>query len=640
MKIRAHHITAPIEVQTRAEGDTSTDLRIDVTFATPTPVRRYNWRAGEEFNEVLEISKKAIDGTRLTAGAPLLDSHGSYRIADQIGVVESWSIDGDRARATVRISNRAELAGLRQDISDGIVKNVSVGYKVNAYRREAVEEGKTPQYTATSWTPMEISLVTVPADHLAGIGRANPEGEEFDVLVENELRMEKETPTGLEQQPTTPQQPQVDAAAIRAEAAKAERERANLIVNAVRSAKLDTALADTLIADGVTVDQARARVIEELAKQDQAPARTEVKIGADGDQKRAAAMSDGLMLRAGYAPAEVAPGAASFRGLSMLRLADEYLRSQGVNTSGMSDSQMAMEAMKRRSVSGAMGTSDFPTILGNTIGRVLRADYEAQQRTFQPFTRRGTASNFKNLTRAQISGLVGDFEQVVEGGEYKRGTMTEAAETYKVLKYGRTIALTWETLIDDDLDAFSRIPRAVAVAAADKQSDMIYSILSTNANMYDGAALFVAGHGNLAGAATGITTAGLAAARAAMRKQTGLDGRKINVQAKYLICGPDKEEEALQILNATIVATKTTDTNTFRGSLELIVDPRITGNTWYLSANPSAIDTIEYAFLDGQPELFTEMREGFEIDGMEIKARMVFGCKALDWRGLYKNAGA
>jgi hypothetical protein len=107
-----------------------------------------------------------------------------------------------------------------------------------------------------------------------------------------------------------------------------------------------------------------------------------------------------------------------------------------------------------------------------------------------------------------------------------------------------------------------------------------------------------------------------------------------------MVVGPDKETEAQKLLQATIVATKTADTNIFQGYVSLVVDPRVTGNKWFLMASPGSIDTIEYSFLAGEPELFTEQENGFDIDGVTIKARMVFGAKALDWRGMYYNAGA
>jgi len=74
--------------------------------------------------------------------------------------------------------------------------------------------------------------------------------------------------------------------------------------------------------------------------------------------------------------------------------------------------------------------------------------------------------------------------------------------------------------------------------------------------------------------------------------------------------------------------------------LQVIVEPRITDYAWFLSADTAMVDTIEYAFLDGEQELFTEQRTGFDVDGIEIKARMVFAAKAIDHRGLFKNNGA
>ena len=61
---------------------------------------------------------------------------------------------------------------------------------------------------------------------------------------------------------------------------------------------------------------------------------------------------------------------------------------------------------------------------------------------------------------------------------------------------------------------------------------------------------------------------------------------------------------------------------------------------WFGAAEPTTIDTIEYAYLEGSEGVFTETRNGFSVDGVEIKCRHVFGAKAIDYRGLFKNAGA
>ena len=78
-------------------------------------------------------------------------------------------------------------------------------------------------------------------------------------------------------------------------------------------------------------------------------------------------------------------------------------------------------------------------------------------------------------------------------------------------------------------------------------------------------------------------------------------------------------------------------------TLAPISEPRLdaaSATAWYLAASPNQIDTIEYAYLEGQQGAYIETRNGFDVDGVEIKCRLDFGAKAIDWRGLYKNPGA
>ena len=110
---------------------------------------------------------------------------------------------------------------------------------------------------------------------------------------------------------------------------------------------------------------------------------------------------------------------------------------------------------------------------------------------------------------------------------------------------------------------------------------------------------------------------------------------------KFLVVGPDKEQEALKLIQGVIVPNTVADVNTVRGmGLEMIVEPRITGNKWFGIAQPGIIDTFEYAFLRDEPEIFTEQEESFTSDAISYKVRTTFGTKAIDHRGMYYNPGA
>ena len=104
--------------------------------------------------------------------------------------------------------------------------------------------------------------------------------------------------------------------------------------------------------------------------------------------------------------------------------------------------------------------------------------------------------------------------EVGESGEFKRGTLGESKESYKVKTYGRVVAITRQTLINDDLDAFTRIPAMYGNSIAQLESDVVWSIITANPAMADGNALFHTTHKNLAGTGTALDVSSVGAARA------------------------------------------------------------------------------------------------------------------------------
>jgi len=328
-----------------------------------------------------------------------------------------------------------------------------------------------------------------------------------------------------------------------------------------------------------------------------------------------------------------------FRGFNLNDLARDCVERAGIRARGLSKQEIAIRAMH--------STSDFPLVLENVVTKSLRAGYAGSQRTFTAFSRQATLPDFKQISRVQLGGAP-NLKRVEEGAEYEFGTIGEGAEKYAVQKYGRIVAITWETVINDDLDALTRIPQAFGASAADLESDIVYAILNGNPSMADDVALFHANHGNL-GTAAALADAldptkanPLAEMRKLMLLQKGLEGRYITVRPRYLVVPPELEEVALKATNATILANRAVDVNVVGPTLVAIVEPRLhDGSTsaWYAAAEPNTIDTIEFAYLQGHEGVFTETRNGFEVDGVQVKCRHVFGAKAIDFRGLFKNAG-
>lgn len=201
------------------------------------------------------------------------------------------------------------------------------------------------------------------------------------------------------------------------------------------------------------------------------------------------------------------------------------------------------------------------------------------------------------------------------------------------------IAQCAATSDDDLLAALSDFSSMIATRAAADENKQAYGILAANAPLSDEVALFHGDHGNLASAPSTIDGANVALAVAQLRAQKSLDGLALNLAPAYLVVGPAREVAARQLL-AAITATKASDVNVWSGFAELIVDAEITGNAWYLFANPGAAPTVVYGYVAGSegPQVRTE--RDFDTQAVKVAAGLDFAAGAIDFRGAVKNAGA
>lgn len=589
-----------------------------VVFSTGARVLRKPFLE-EPFFEELSLDPAHVRLDRLNNGAPLLDSHKRGDLSGQIGVVESATVDGKQGTAVVRFSDREDVRPVFDDVQAGVVRNVSIGYVVHAWRDITGPDDKHPVKLAVDWEPYEISLVTVGADAAAGVRSADMETEDM----------------GDKTKPNTP------------ETSPRERKRAAAIVAACRAAGLGIDYAEELLASDLSLDQARARILDELASRgDAAPTYTQRATGDmlregrnlqtfDNPEFRRDAMAEALACR--HTAATPSESAREFMHLRLVDMARLCLEDAGVRTR-----LLGPVAIMERALGGLGTTSDFPQLLGSTGNRILRQAYDAAPSGLKQVARETTAADFRAKT-ALMLGEMPELLEVNEHGEFTHGGAAEASESYSVRTFGRIFGLSRQALVNDDLGAFSQMNVRLGRAAAEFEAKFLADLLLSNPTMSDGKALFSTSHKNLEGTGSVITVASLSNARAAMRLQTGLDGKTvINAQPRFIVTPATQETVAQQVV-ADIQAATVGDVNPFGGRLEVVVEPRLDGTStkaWYLFADPAVIDTLEYAHLeDAQgPQLF--LKEGFSVDGVEFKVRDDFGAGFLDWRGCYKNPGA
>jgi len=428
---------------TRAKVDASTFNReartVEVTFATPTPVRTYYYEIGD-YMEVLSCDPAHVNLTRLKNGAPVLDNHDKYGSVRKsvVGVVEdAWIAEGV-CRAKIRFSDASpEDIELMNKVADGIITGVSVGYDVHKYQLiRAVDDTSLPTYTAIDWEGTEISFVPVQADlnsrvrsesettHEAIIEDVTPVAEpEPEPVAETEPATEEITDPETEDNTNKNNNEMTEEeiqAAKKAERA-AERTRITGIRSHVRALKLPDTFADQLIEEDVDIATAGQRALAEWEKANPYNPNPAAGGTPDAADRTRAAMANALTLRINPASAKVmgeenVRAAADYKGMSFLRFAEESLVSSGMNTRGLTSRQIATAALGGR-VRGLHHTTDFPLLLLDTVNRTLLASYEQVERTFLAWARRGSMKDFRPTTRARLSELLGGFD-VVRGRHF------------------------------------------------------------------------------------------------------------------------------------------------------------------------------------------------------------------------------
>jgi ATP-dependent Clp endopeptidase proteolytic subunit ClpP len=472
----------------------------------------------------------------------------------------------------------------------------------------------------------------------------------FSKAPTNKLLMRAQTETSTREgndMPETQNKPDASQAAnedaLRAEGAVAERKRSTDIRAAVASAGLSMDYADELIDSGVDIDGARAQVIDKLAeersKQPDTQAQHSVAPGQDQSEKMVEGATAALMDRCGYERME---GGNEFRGLTLRELARAMLDAHNVPSRGLRPMDMVKMAMTHSS-------GDFVNILANVAYKSMMKGYEEAEETFQRWTVPGTLTDFKVHNRVDLNTFP-SLREVRPGAEYKYITIGDRGVTLKLATYGEMFSINRQAIINDDMNVFTKVPQKMGRASIRTVGDLAYAVLTDNAALADGIALFHANHGNLAGAGAAPSTTTISAGRTAMGKQKDPDqnAHALNIRPSYIL-GPLELQDSLQTLMsaewnpAEGGTTSFREPNVVRNMAEVVTDARLSTDSataWYLAANPNVYDTVEVSYLDGVQTPVLEQREGWNIDGVEFKIRMDAAVTPLDFRGLYKNAGA
>lgn len=602
----------------RAAADSETRT-IPITFASDAPIVGPHGAM-----ERLSHAKGAVDMSRAENGLPLQVSHNGLDLP--VGRVEHVRIIDGKSKGIARFSKSDRAQELWSDVVDGIITDVSVGAHILRWG-DIHDDGSI---TAEQWRPIEVSLVAVGADPAAGINRTI-EQTEGHAMSSATLTDENK---GTDERKRAQEIEAIFAGLDGESWIKMERDalRAGTSVDVVRTQVFDALKSGA----APTVDTSHGDTV--------------IRAGADGLETWLTDAEKALHVNFGLADATERNAAIDNElcGMSLRELSREYLRVRGVSVPGnrdrMVDQALNMPALVRRNFSHS--TSDFANLLAGSSEKALVTGYMEAPETYATWTRNVNMQNFREHTFTNMS-LFGDLSEIKEGGEYEYGTFSDRANTATLATYGKGFSITRQAIINDDQSAFIDIPRRMGRAAARKVGDLVYSVLTSDVKLSEqaGATLFNTTDGNLAASASVIDTANMSIARKAMRTMTDPSGATLNITPSYLLVPAAIETTAQVFLRtAAVPGSANNDVNVFANSMQLVVEPRLDAddvNAWYVMASPGAeVETVVVGWLDGRQEPYLESTDGFDTDGMKFKVRIDCTAAALDWRGMYQNAGA
>lgn len=664
------------------------DRSVEFTISTEEPALVWDWSRWDVVREVLLQSGLEVPANKQV---PFLDSHNRSSVQNVLGSMREFRTENNETVARAYFSKKEIAKNAFEDVKDGHITDTSVGYEVVDSvwipdGEKLVHEGREyagPLRLSKRWRLGENSLVAIGADAGAKVRSepvteppatptsfpVNPSASRAEQISGGSFRMNTRLyqlliSRGLAQgstdeealaflgslsekdqaalrsqaaQPDHAGAPAVNVEAIREEARKAEQERTQSILKACSVPGCED-MASAMIANGTSADAARAAVIERLAKNSQSMSAPRVDVVADERDKFRAAAEQGVMARAGIAVEKPVAGHERFRGMSLIRMAEECLRIAGRPDHTGDPSQIAIRAMS---------TTDFPLILAASANKIMQKAYGQAPETWPAICEIGEGRDFKAMTRPQFSESPA-FTLVKENGEYNEVAFSEFAPSLTIQTYGARVNLTRQMVINDDLGAFLRIPMMFGLAAQRKIGDLVYALITGNVAINSSSkgslTLFHADHANLMNPVLPLGVDALSEMRRMLRVQTGLKGAILNLGLKTLLVPAALETVAeLLIMSPNYPQIGAGPIlNPFANKAAVVAEPRLDANSltaFYGVADPAQVGTIEVAFLNGVRNPVIQDGESGNPDVRTFWARIDAGVGLKDHRGMVKSAG-
>ncbi len=438
-------------------------------------------------------------------------------------------------------------------------------------------------------------------------------------------------------------------------AAEQERQRISEINAICRNFEVD---ASEYISSGKNMDEVRAAILDGMVKNsgpvNQGKRDTEITVVGSEEDKFRAAMTDALLIRGGVAVEKPAEGARDLRGMSLRDLAIHCVKADVKDAERMDSSEL-FEKLQRDYYNPS---SEFSSIMDQTINKAYAEGYKQVATTFEAFTHEGSLSDFKTSRHEYLAGPAGEFERVEENGEVKSDKPSDALlPTRKLETYGKQFTMTRQAFINDDIGFLTTIPARYAQAGKKTINTQVYEIMVNNAAIYDGIPLFHANHKNLVSKQSNIGAPSSAAIQAmiiGLASQKDQHGQPIMIRPGAIVVPVGYGFAVQTVLESQFVNTadNTQAANPlyqYRTQIKVVEDPTINAIAaakglatvpWFMAADKADCGGIQVDYLNGNKIPTIRRMEKPGTLGFVWDVYHDWGITVTDYRGLNMNPGA
>ncbi len=334
----------------------------------------------------------------------------------------------------------------------------------------------------------------------------------------------------------------------------------------------------------------------------------------------------------------------------------QCLLNEGVPATTVSNMQADSLYNAATRMMNAVGTSDLPAILEDTLNKSFALTPAEAGATFDQVCAEAYANDFKQMTFPNLSQFGGGVDEIPEGGCFKQGSFSDSKEYGNVVTKGKAVILTRQAILNNETGVLFSVPRRLSAATYATMNRDFYNLLMSNPVMNeDGKTLFHKDHGNVVTDSGSVSVQSIDLAEQALSSTELLKANPADQPdfifggVRTLLAGTSQRVTTLQTVKSThdAAASNGITFNPFTNSIKMAFDPYLQSkltaagipNAFFCMADNFSFPNATVIYLSGNKTPIVRSGDYQYSLGLTYTVHFDYGFTFQNWRGIIKLDG-